>query len=227
MRTLRSVLIALAALFCFTAPAHAGDGVLSPAEVQQRAQAQYVRILAGLAANGRLDDDTVALQRVRRIFPGLVASAPAATAGWSWEAHVTSDPQVDALCVPGGKLLIGSRFVARLALDDAELATLIAHEAAHAIAGHRHPASPESMEMDVSERLRLADIAFQQEGEADEIGMALAYRAGWPVAGMLRFYEKLAASEGQGAFSATHPRAASRLERAREFAAALMRQGGS
>jgi len=182
-------------------------------EMQEPARAQYLRILAALDAEGRLDDDKPALERVARIL-----------SGWSWEAHVTSDARIDAFGMPGGKLIVGSRFVARLELDDAELATLIAHEMAHVIAGHRRPPPSDSMEMDVSERLRLAGIAFGQESEADAIGMELAHRAGWSSAGIVGFYEKLAAAEGQASFSATHPQAAARLARAREIVATFARE---
>lgn len=191
------------------------------AQAMEQAHAQYRRILEVLAAAQRLDGDQALLERVRRILMGLARAAAAtdpATAEWEWEAHITNDPGVDALCVAGGKVLIGSGFVARLELDDAELATLIAHEAGHAIADHRHPAPSGPMEMDVSERLRLLDIAFRREREADETGMRLAHRAGWPAEGIVRFYEKLAASQAQATYSSTHPHAASRLEHAREIA---------
>jgi predicted Zn-dependent protease len=226
MRTFQSALRLVAALACVAGLASAGTpGDAPPAGLREQAAAHYAAILADLARRGRLDDDELALARVRRIFAGLVAAAPAvepAAAGWSWEAHVASDPAIDAFCLPGGKLVIGSRFLARLELDDAELATLIAHEAAHALAGHRRAPASDSMEMDVGERLRLAGIAFQQETEADEIGMRLAHLAGWPPAGMLRFYEKLAAAESHATFSGSHPSAALRLDRARKLASRLV-----
>ena len=228
MRTLHSRLILLTALLSATQGMAADrHRVPPPVEMQEPARAQYLRILAALDAEGRLDDDKPALERVARILSGLVTAIPAARAeagDWSWEAHVTSDARIDAFGMPGGKLIVGSRFVARLELDDAELATLIAHEMAHVIAGHRRPPPSDSMEMDVSERLRLAGIAFGQESEADAIGMELAHRAGWPSAGIVGFYEKLAAAQGQASFSATHPQAAARLARAREIVATFARE---
>ena len=159
MRTLHSRLILLTALLSATQGMAADrHRVPPPVEMQEPARAQYLRILAALDAEGRLDDDKPALERVARILSGLVTAIPAARAeagDWSWEAHVTSDARIDAFGMPGGKLIVGSRFVARLELDDAELATLIAHEMAHVIAGHRRPPHSDSMEMDVSERLRM------------------------------------------------------------------------
>jgi predicted Zn-dependent protease len=186
------------------------------------APAQYEGIVAGLSSRGVLDDDRAFAQRVRAIVSDLAAAAPAfnqAAAAWSWEAHVSSDPGIDAFCMPGGKLLIGSAFAAGLALDDAELATLIAHEMGHALAGHRRAAPSDSVDMDMPERMRFAAIAFEQEAQADEIGMRLAQRAGWLPAGMIRFYEKLAAADWHASFSDTHPPAAARLARARELVA--------
>ena len=57
-------------------------------------------------------------------------------ASWEWEIHTTSDPDWDASCLAGGKLLVGTKFIDQLALDDGELATLLGHEIAHALAEH-------------------------------------------------------------------------------------------
>ena len=60
-----------------------------------------------------------------------------------------------------------------------------------------------------------------QENEADEIGMRLAYRAGWPASSLVSFYEKLAAQEPPGTFNSSHPTAALRVEAARAMARKL------
>ena len=57
-----------------------------------------------------------------------------------------------------------------------------------------------------------------QEIEADEIGMDLAHRGGWPASAIVSFYEKLAANELPGTFNSSHPGAAARLEMARAMA---------
>ena len=196
-------------------------------EFREEAAAQYRKILTGLSTRGKLDDDEVMLERVRRISRGLVIAAAEVrpeTAAWSWEIHVTSDASKGAFCMAGGKLLVGSVFVKRLDLDDGELAMLLGHEIAHAVAGHRREAARASMESDAAEEIRQAQIAVMQENEADRIGMDLAYRAGWPTAGLVSFYDKLAAQEGPGTFNSSHPSAQSRATTARAIAQTLDKQ---
>lgn len=207
-------------------------------EVAERMEDRYLDQVVDLAAGGRLDDDRVLLARLQRIGAGLVRAAAALkpeTAVWQWEFHTTSDADVDAQCMAGGKILVGSAFVRKLALDDGELATLLAHEVAHAVAEHdretlsealyfnRQPEPPldvlmERLATDLSLQIRLSALSNLQESEADQLGMVLAHRAGWPAAAMVGFYRKLAADDDASLLSGGHPAPASRLSMAKGMA---------
>ena len=78
----------------------------------------------------------------------------------------------------------------------------------------------ERLDSDLSLQIKLSDLSTLQESEADQLGMVLAYRAGWPPAAMVSFYGKLAAHE-QAALVGDHPAAASRLSMARGMALLL------
>ncbi|MES2257898.1 MAG: M48 family metallopeptidase [Pseudomonadota bacterium] len=206
-------------------------------EVGNGMEDRYIEQVVSLAAAGRLDGDRVLLRRLRTIGAGLIRAAvelkPEAAA-WSWEVHTTDDPDVDAFCMAGGKILVGSGFVRRLALDDGELAVLLAHEVTHALAEHQRetlsealflnrPVVPldvmlERLDTDLSLQIRLAGLSVLQESEADQLGMVLAHRAGWPAAAMLRFYRKLAQAEQGRALASTHPAPASRVSMAKGMA---------
>jgi predicted Zn-dependent protease len=191
---------------------------------RHEAAARYRKILAGLSARHKLDDDEALLGRVRKVARSLITVAAAArpeTAAWSWEMHVTSDVAIDAFCMAGGKVLVGSEFVRRLGLGDGELAMLLGHEMAHALAGHRREVVRGGMESDPAEEIRGNEIALLQEDEADRIGMSLAYRAGWPLSSLVSFYDKLAQAQAPGTFSTSHPSAASRAVTARALAQEL------
>lgn len=204
-------------------------------DVHTRTADRYWDMLIALSKDKRLDDDSVVLSRVKAIAPSLIHAAirmkPEA-AQWDWEIHTTSAEGIDALCMAGGKLLIGSAFVRRLDLDDGELATLVAHEIAHAVADHHReflssvlhvsplPSSSVDITMarldsDLTLQVKLARLSSIQEREADQLGMILAHRAGWPAASMVGFYRKLAAAEAPSAMSGSHPSAASRLNMAK------------
>lgn len=198
----------------------------------------YIETVVGLAEKGKLDDDAALLARVRAIGAGLIRAArrmKPASADWKWEIHTTSDPGVEAFCMAGGKILVGSAFVRALALDDGELATLLGHEIAHAVAEHPREELSEALFMtpsprppidvlisrldsDLSLRIRLAGLSNQQEREADQLGMVLAHDAGWPAAAMVSLYRKLAAADAPSALAGSHPPASSRLSMAKGMA---------
>lgn len=204
-------------------------------EVHERIEALYLEQVVLLAAAGRLDRDRALLRRVQAISADLIVAAielkPEA-ADWQWEVHIASDPGVEASCQAGGKLLVGAEFLQRLALGDGELAVLLAHEIAHAIAEHHReflseaqllhrPPVPldvvlERLDSDLGMQVRLAGLSRQQEREADQLGMVIAHRAGWSGSAMLGFYRKLAADVGNAeAVIASHPSHVSRISMSR------------
>jgi predicted Zn-dependent protease len=216
----------------------AQDLLFSADEVDASMEERYIDRTVDLAAAGKLDEDRRLLARLRYISAELIRVAielkPEA-AQWQWEVHTTSDPDIDALCMAGGKILVGSAFVRQLALTDGELATLLAHEVAHVVAEHpretfseamllnRLPAVPLEVVMarldsDLSLQIRLSALSSLQESEADQLGMVLAHRAGWAAADMVSFYRKLASSEQSALVSSAYPATASRVSMAQGMA---------
>ncbi|MYM65964.1 M48 family metalloprotease [Pseudoduganella sp. FT55W] len=207
-------------------------------EVDARMEDRYIDRTVGLAAAGRLDEDRALLARLRYISAELIRAAvelkPEA-AQWQWEVHTTSDPEVDAICMAGGKILVGSAFVHQLDLTDGELATLLGHEVAHVVAEHHRETFSEAMllnrlpvvpldvvmarlDSDLSLQIRLSKLSSMQESEADHLGMVLVHRAGWAAQDMVSFYRKLAASEQSALVSSAYPATASRLSMAQGMA---------
>jgi predicted Zn-dependent protease len=204
-------------------------------EVADRGEDRYIALVVNLAAAGMLDKDRALLARLKSITESLVNAAvelkPAA-AEWSWELHLSSDPGIDAVCLAGGKLLVGIPFIQRLKLDDGELATLLAHEIAHAVAEHQREYLSEALlvtqrpelpldvlqqriDSDLGLQIRLSRLSAIQEREADQLGMVIAHRAGWPPAAMLSFYAKLAGDGASSPLIASHPDASSRVSLAK------------
>ena len=216
----------------------------SSSEVNRLSRERYRDALADFAARRRLDDDRQIGKRVAAISARLIAEAIAikpSSKNWAWEVHTTSDPDVDAYCMAGGKLLVGSAFVKRLNLTDGELAVLIAHEIAHAVAEHQREELFEvgrldgrsgltpavlmaQLDADISMQLRLEGLSSRQESEADELGMIMAGRAGWAGRDMVDFYRKLAGSETASLFSGAYPSMSSRLSMAQGMAKLLEAQ---
>lgn len=210
----------------------------SAEEVDAGMEVRYIDRTVELAAEGRLDEDRALLARLRYISRELIRAAVALkpeTAQWNWEVHTTSDAEVDAICMAGGKILVGSAFVRQLALNDGELATLLAHEVAHAVAEHHRETFSEAMllnrlpsvplevvmarlDSDLSLQIRLSTLSSLQESEADQLGMMLAHRAGWSAADMVSFYRKLAEGEQAALVSGAYPAGTSRLSMARGMA---------
>lgn len=212
-------------------------------EVAAHAAAAYGARIAALDAAHRLDVDAAFSARVRRVAGGLIAQAAhdyPETAAWAWEVHGTTDPEQDADCMAGGKILVGGPYARRLELNDAELAMLLAHEISHAALRHNlqeyalamridpawagRPFAELEWAVDHDEDLmaRLAPLGREQEMQADHEGLLLAWRAGWPAGRLALYFRKMMrASPRPNLDTDSHPSAAGRWRAAAALAASL------
>ncbi|MHC1789025.1 M48 family metallopeptidase [Solidesulfovibrio sp.] len=189
-------------------------------------------------------DDPAARELVTRV--GRRIAQASGRTDLAWEFHVIDNDQVtNAFCLPGGKIFVYSGLLRRVGSED-ELATVMAHEVAHALA--RHGAERASLEMAArlggailqlalgDEDPRLADIAGRvwgfgsnlglmlpysrkHEYEADTIGLSLMDKAGYNLDGAVTFWEMMRQSGNSKPlfnFLSTHPTDEKRIARIRK-----------
>jgi len=219
--------------------------LVSSATVNRSAENAYRRVLAEAQRRGRLNTDPAQLARVRQIAARLIGETAlfrADAPGWKWEVNVIAAKEVNAWCMPGGKIAVYTGLLERLHPDDDELAAVLGHEIAHALREHgRERASqalaqgigltvlgialgmPEAA-MDLTQLV--LDLTFNlpnsraHEVEADRIGVELAARAGYDPRAAARLWEKMQrVGRGQPPeFFSTHPAHATRIAELRETA---------
>lgn len=193
---------------------------VSPTQLQQGADEAYARLIARAAAEGALDTDPAMNARVQAIVKRLIAASGALRAdapAWSWDVHVIDQALLDAWCLPGGKIAVHAPLLTRLALDDDEVAALLAHAMAHALRGHALERAQSDATSDPG-RVAFsfdADLPHSRahESEADRLGLELAARAGFPpqaAAGLWRKATALASTGVQVRWLVIHPWSASR-----------------
>ncbi|MBV8666974.1 MAG: hypothetical protein JO269_10880 [Burkholderiaceae bacterium] len=239
IRPLLQLLIAI--LPCLSAAAVTLD------EVNAGALRLYQARLAESEQRQELDGDQKFLRRVQGIAGKLIAQAEherGAEAAIVWEIHTSGAPDESASCMAGGKLLIGQAYVEQLELNDAELAMLIAHEMEHALLQHNLKEMREALRLE-PERLqrpfseleyavdhdntlmnKLDAFNAAQELEADHDGFLLAWRAGWPAAGLANYYKKAAHADTMANFDRReHPASARRWQAIQTLSKQIGNQG--
>lgn len=138
---------------------------------------------------------------------------------FEWEVNVVRDDQVNAFCLPAGKMVLFTGILRLMGEDDHYLATVLSHEMAHALAHH----GSERVAMERTRQGILNKLAYSrmQEEEADHIGIFLMTFAGYdPRAGAV-FWERMrraGGKKGQPEFLSGHPSDARRAVRFREWA---------
>jgi len=206
-------------------------------EVNQAAAQQYEQIVAAARAQNKLDTNAAQTQRVQRVMQRLVQQVgvfrPEAQS-WPWEIHVIDEAQINAWCMPNGKMAVYAGLIQKLELDDDELAAVVGHEIAHALREHAREQLSQQMATQVGLSAlsavlgspvvsdlggTLADVVINlpnsrtHEKEADRMGVELAARAGYDPRAAVRVWQKMAQAGGAGGpeFLSTHPSPASRM----------------
>lgn len=177
------------------------------------------------------------VQRVgRRIAESSRRRYGSAVDGFSWDFAVIDTPEVNAWMLPGGKSGVNTGLL-RVATSDDELAVVMGHEAAHAIARHGAERITRGVATQVAFGIVLAsgevdprlvgataaaygllgETAFsrREESEADHIGLLIAADAGYDPRAAVGFWKKMAANGGAKPpeFLSTHPSDETRASR--------------
>jgi predicted Zn-dependent protease len=213
--------------------------LVSSEAIDQGAAEAYEAELKAARDKGVLNKDKAQLARVTTVAKRIVAATPAFRAdatGWNWQFNVQETKELNAYCMPGGRIMVYSGLIESLDLSDAELATVLAHEVAHALREHTR----ERVSRTYAQQLVLAgaaavtgasegatnlanmvgQVTFQlpfsrdQESEADDIGLELMARAGYDPRAALTLWQKMSRAEASGTpkFLSTHPAPKERIK---------------
>ncbi|OFW16443.1 MAG: hypothetical protein A3H27_02035 [Acidobacteria bacterium RIFCSPLOWO2_02_FULL_59_13] len=163
-----------------------------------------------------LDQDPALNARVDAVMAAVgaaVAAIDSRFANSPWKAILIQDFGHGAAAFPGGTILVDAKFVRTLQLNDDELALILAHEAAHVVAGHASVKLSFMAEYLGKEKVPTARTALLeflakdfyaavyrptaqlQEREADAVGAAIFFATGYDTQRALRLFDKLAVFE--------------------------------
>ena len=206
--------------------------------LEQEANQQYADILKQAQAKNLLDRDAQLVSRVRTISQRLIAQTgvfrPDASS-WKWEVHVLTSDEVNAWCMPGGKIAVYTGLINKIKPTDDELAAVLGHEISHALREHARERVSQQMATSLGLQVlsiatgssaasdlggKLSDVMFTlpnsrtHETEADRMGVELAARAGFDPRAAVTLWQKMGAADNGNAppeILSTHPSAASRI----------------
>jgi predicted Zn-dependent protease len=150
--------------------------------------------------------------------------------------NVQTSKDVNAYCMPGGKIMVYTGLIEQLNATDAELAAVMGHEIAHALREHSRErlsrayleqgalaiigAATGAGDATLALASQISAVTFQlphsreQEAEADRIGLELMARAGYDPNAAISLWQKMAkaSSGGPPEFLSTHPSSGSRIK---------------
>jgi predicted Zn-dependent protease len=211
---------------------------ISSGEIEQAATQQYAELIAEARQKGLLDRNAAQVSRVKAVSARLIQQVPAFrpdALNWHWESHVLSSAEVNAWCMPGGKIAVYTGLIEKLQITDDELAAVMGHEMAHALREHaRERASGQAMAgLGISilsavagvgdAGQKIGEYAYMglvglpnsraHETEADRIGVELAARAGYDPRAAVTLWQKMGQVGGDAPikFLSTHPAREDRL----------------
>jgi predicted Zn-dependent protease len=175
-------------------------------------------------AQSRVVTDGPEVELVRRVVQRLVQGTGEAGKSFEWHVSVVYDPQANAFCLPGGKMVVFTGILP-VARSEAGLATVLGHEMAHATSRHGSQRLLQSQiantlmtgaqaslalgDMDPQQRIAvmaaigagakfgvLLPFSREHETEADEVGLYYMARAGYDPREAIGFWERMSETSG-------------------------------
>ena len=207
--------------------------------LENSARQQYSQVLAeAKAKNALAPEGHPQLQRLhaiaRKLIPHTAQWNPRSRE-WKWQVNLIGSKQLNAWCMPGGKIAFYTGIIDQLQLDDDQIAMIMGHEMAHALREHARERLAKSQVTSIglsvaSQLLGLgqlgnvaADLGTQllslkysrdDETEADLVGLEIAARGGYRPEASVELWKKMLAANGNGGpgFLSTHPSGANRIQ---------------
>lgn len=220
--------------------------IVSEQQAQAASAQAYVKTVTDARSKGQLNPNSRLTARVRGITNRLVAQAKVllpASAGWAWQVNVIDDSNVNAWCMPGGKMAVYTGLIDRLAPSDDELAQVMGHEISHALLQHGRERMSRAVATNVALQVgsiasgvnltgleSIAMIALElpnsrgAELEADRLGIELAAKAGFNPNAAVSLWQKMSRLGGSKPpqFLSTHPSDEARIANLRSLVPAMM-----
>ena len=202
--------------------------LLSEKQVEGMAAQSYVQTLKEADSKKKLNTNPQQTERVRTIANRLIAQTGAFrpdAVNWKWEVNVQDSKEINAYCMPGGKIMVYTGLIEKLNPTDDELAAVMGHEISHALREHGR----ERMSQAYAQQIGLIGLAAavgassknknaaattmevgsivaalaltlpnsrEAEREADRIGLELSARAGYDPHAAVSLWQKMGAQSG-------------------------------
>lgn len=217
--------------------------VVSPQTAVVESEAAYINTVQELYSNKQLLNDPAWSKRIETITGRLISEAVVSypeTKNWKWSVAIINDPKtLNAWCMAGGRMAIYTGIVTQLNLSDDEIAQIMGHEIAHALANHTAERMSRAVLMNTGLQVASQVVGQGQggqvalsgtalaaqyalelpnsrtaESEADRIGIELAVRAGYHPKAAVTLWQKMQQVGGSGGpeFMSTHPSPSNRAK---------------
>jgi len=218
--------------------------LLPASQIVTMSSQSYTQTLQESQKKNTLNTDKVQLERVRAISNRLISQVSVFrpdAAQWKWEVNVDKSEQVNAYCMPGGKIMVLTGLIDQLKATDDELGAVIGHEIAHALREHGRERMSQAYVQQFglqalgamlstgtsaavgNASMQAANVGSQlffalpnsrlQETEADKIGLELSARAGFNPEAAITLWQKMGKLSGNkpSEFFSTHPSDSTRI----------------
>jgi predicted Zn-dependent protease len=217
--------------------------IAAPEEtVNQQSAQQYLALMNQAQQKGALvPESDPQVKRLRaiaqRIIPNTARWNPSAQQ-WKWQVNLLKSDQVNAFCMPGGRIAFFTGIIDKLKLTDDEIAAVMGHEIAHALREHGRDRQSKATATGLASQLGGAAISAwlgvdvrgvtnaagqlyvlkfsrDEEREADLVGLDIAARSGYDPRAGIALWNKMAALNERGApieILSTHPGGENRIE---------------
>jgi predicted Zn-dependent protease len=210
--------------------------------IDQQSAQQYTAMMTQAQQKGVLvpasDPQVRRLRAIaQRIIPHT-ARWNSAAQQWKWQVNLVKSDQVNAFCMPGGRIGFFTGIIDKLKLTDDEIAAVMGHEIAHALREHGRDRQSKStttglitgiggalasawLGYDVrglantAGQLYVLKFSRDEEREADLVGLDIAARAGYDPRAGIALWNKMASLDKSGApieLLSTHPGGENRIE---------------